>query len=124
MGILARLIGKSPSRNQLSSNKKSAALYRAVQIVPSIVGCCSEAKVSAPRRYLSNEVPGLPLESCDFGDCQCTYQLFDDRRADLRRASDIGFDIAASLRTGVDLRSEGVDRRKRSKTQAQYLTGR
>lgn len=115
MSILARLIGKSPARNQPSSNNQPTARYRGVQIVPGLEGCCREAKVAASRRYLSHEVPGLPHESCDFHNCQCTYQLFDDRRADLRRASDISFDIAGSLRTGVDPRSKAGDRRRTGK---------
>ena len=112
MGILARLTGKSPAHKQPSSNTKSTALYRGVQIIPSIEGCCREAKAAASHRYLSYEIPRLPLESCDFANCQCTYELFDDRRAELRRASDIGFDMASSLRTDDDLRCEASDRRK------------
>jgi len=114
MGILARLTGKSPAYNQPSSNKKPTALYRAVQVVPSVEGCCSEAKVAASYRYLSNEVPRLPLELCDFDNCQCTYQLFDDRRTDLRRAADTGYDMASSFRNEADLRKPTGDRRKTS----------
>jgi hypothetical protein len=114
MGILAKLTGKKQLNEQSSDSTKSTALYRAVQIVPGIEGCCTEAKAAVTSRYLSHEVPRLPLESCDFNNCQCTYQLFDDRRADLRRASDTGFDMASSLRTAADLRSQASDRRKTS----------
>ena len=112
MGLLARLTGKSPARKQPSSNTKSTAKYRGVQIVPSIEGCCSEVKEVSRRRYLSNEIPRLPLESCDADKCQCTYKLFDDRRIDLRRAADIGFDMASSFGIETDLREEAGDRRK------------
>jgi hypothetical protein len=114
MGILARLTGKTPEREQPSNNTKSTALYRGVQVIPSSEGCCREAKVAASQRYLSHEIPRLPLESCDFENCQCTYELFNDRRAEPRRASDIGYDMASSLRSEVDLRSEICDRRRTS----------
>ena len=111
MGLLARFTGKSPVNKQPSSNTKPTALYRAVQIVPSFEGCCREAKQVASKRYLSHEIPRLPLESCDSDKCQCTYKLFEDRRADLRRASDTGFDMASSYRSETDLRQDSCDRR-------------
>lgn len=114
MGILAKITGKSLALKQASSKLKSTALYRGVQITPGIEGCCSEAKEATSHRYLSHEIPRLPFASCDFVNCLCTYELFDDRRSDLRRASDIGFDITSSLRTDVDLRRETSDRRKAS----------
>ena len=112
MGLLARLTSKSPAHKQSTSTTKPTALYRGVQIVPSIEGCCIEAKEVSSKRYLSHEIPRLPLESCDFDNCQCTYKLFDDRRNDLRRASDTGFDVASSFLVETDMRQEAGDRRK------------
>lgn len=114
MGLLARLSGKTPEPRKSSSNTKPTALYRGVQIVPGSEGCCGEAKMATSRRYLSHEIQRLPLESCDFVNCQCTYKLFDDRRTDLRRTSDISFDLASSLRIDEDQRREACDRRKTS----------
>lgn len=111
MGLLARLTGKSPAHKQPSRNTKPTALYRGVKIVPSIEGCCREAKEVSSKCYLSHEIPRLPLESCDFDKCLCTFKLFEDRRADLRRASDTGFDMASSYRNETDLRQESGDRR-------------
>ncbi len=112
MGILAKLTGKKPENEQPTSKTKSTASYRGVQIVPGSEGCCKEATDISSHRYLPHEIPRIPLESCDFGNCQCKYKLFDDRRTDLRRASDVGFDWQSSLRTEVDQRSNDGDRRK------------
>lgn len=114
MGLLARLTGKSSAPKEPSNNTKSTALYRGVQIVPGNEGCCKDAKAVTSQRYLSHEIPRLPLESCDFDNCQCTYKLFDDRRIDLRRAADTGFDMASSFRNETDLRQKDSDRRKTS----------
>lgn len=111
MGLLAKLTGSSRSREQSSAEKKTAAAYRAVEVVPSAEGCCKAATEIAGRRYLSNEVPRLPLDQCDAANCLCTYQLYDDRRMDARRASDIGYDIASELRNTENRRTDSGGRR-------------
>ncbi|MDX1516732.1 MAG: hypothetical protein R3288_07825 [Woeseiaceae bacterium] len=73
--------------------------------------CCQAAETIAGQRYLSDEVPRLPLDHCDSEICACSYQLFDDRRTDPRRASDVGYDIASEVRTGENRRVEPAGRR-------------
>ena len=86
----------------ISRRKKSSAKlakgseFRAVEIVTQ-PGCCSAATALAGQRFLSNDVPLLPLKDCTAASCECSYQLMDDRRSDVRRASDVAYDIASDL---------------------------
>ncbi|MBT8103172.1 MAG: hypothetical protein KJO95_09405 [Gammaproteobacteria bacterium] len=59
--------------------------------------CCQAIQAIADQRFLSEDTPMLPLRSCDAATCNCTYERFDDRRTDSRRASDVGFDMASQL---------------------------
>lgn len=104
MGLLAKLTGKSRSRDQSTAAKKMSAAYRAVEVVPGTDGCCQVARSLTGQRHLSHEVPRLPLDECDSANCLCSYQLFDDRRMDARRTSDVGYDLASELRTADNRR--------------------
>ena len=122
MGLLARFLGRSEVRERSKAVVESGARYRGVQIIAGADGCCRtvrerchrertdgccrEAEVAAEDRFLAHQVPRLPLDGCDRERCSCTYRLFDDRRTDLRRASDVAFDIAAELRTAPNRRNE------------------
>ncbi|MCP4299598.1 MAG: hypothetical protein GY783_03355 [Gammaproteobacteria bacterium] len=53
----------------------------------------------------------LPLAGCEAADCRCTYKRFDDRRTDLRRASDTGFDMATQLHDEENRASTSPGRR-------------
>lgn len=112
MGLLARFLGRSEVREQSKAIVANGARYRGVQIVVGTGGCCQEAEIAAKDRYLACEVPRLPLDGCDRARCSCTYKLFDDRRTELRRASDVAFDIAAELRTAPNRRSLGGRRHR------------
>ncbi len=54
--------------------------YRGVEVHPGTLGCCGAVREIRGKRFLSDEVPSLPLQGCDAEDCGCTYELFADRR--------------------------------------------
>ena len=100
MGLLAKLTGKRSLRaNAAKKNGSQKSKYRGVQIDANNAECCSAAKEVAGKRFLSDEVPVLPLEDCDAVECRCTYELYDDRRTDVRRASDLAYDLASEFHT-------------------------
>ena len=106
MGLLAKLVARASAIRQPTINKSAASAYRGVQVLTSVEGCCRAAESITGNRFLADEVPRLPLEGCDFAGCQCTYKLFDDRRAEPRRSSDVGYDFASERRTAQDRRSK------------------
>jgi len=112
MGWLAKLTGTSGTDDHSEPKPEPASRYRGVQVVANADGCCRAVDAIAGQRYLPQQVPKLPLEGCDFANCQCTYQLFNDRRTDLRRASDISYDIASELHSAENRRTESVGRRE------------
>lgn len=105
MGLLAKLTGRSGGEDRLQKIKATAAKYRGVQVVPHPDGCCGAAADIAGRRYLAHQVPRFPLDGCDAAECRCSYKLFTDRRTDLRRASDVAYDIASELRNADNRRA-------------------
>lgn len=61
--------------------------------------CCEAARCVAGIRYLSDEAPRLPLESCTNSErCQCVYRHFSDRRTEVRRDTDAGLPPRPVLR--------------------------
>ena len=113
MGFLARLAGRqtaSPKKAANDCNYESSK-YRGVQVTASTDACCEAAKAISGKRFLSDNVPMLPLDDCDANNCQCTYKLYDDRRTDCRRASDLGSDIATQLSENSHRNSELAGRR-------------
>lgn len=99
MGFIADLIGKKSVTAEKTAPKRinHKSKYRGVQVNPRAEDCCEVVRAAVGTRYLSNNVPTLPLEGCDAVDCNCTYELFDDRRTDYRRAVDVMFGIASQL---------------------------
>jgi len=99
MGFVANLMGKKSAAAKKTAPKRvnHKSKYRGVQVNPRAKDCCDVVRAAVGSRYLSNSVPTLPLEGCDAADCQCTYELFDDRRTDFRRAADVMFGIASQL---------------------------
>jgi len=102
MGFLSNLIG-SKEKFQRAGGKTNKATsnqskFRGVQLNPNNDDCCEAVRESICKRFLSNQVPMLPLTGCDSGDCRCTYQLYDDRRTDIRRAGDVVHDLLGQLR--------------------------
>lgn len=99
MGILAILRrGQSTKSDRVDTRESEpGSRFRGVEIIPGEDGCCGAAAELTGKRMLSHEVPKLPLTDCTAAECRCTYQLFDDRRTDVRRASDEVYDIASVL---------------------------
>ncbi len=54
--------------------------YRGVEVHAGALGCCAAVREIRGKRFLSDEVPALPLPGCNAEDCGCTYELFADRR--------------------------------------------
>ncbi len=74
---LARLLFGSGKPKAATGGRSS---YRAVEVLPGHDGCCMEAEKILGKRYLSDEVPMLPVPGCDAESCGCTYKLYADRR--------------------------------------------
>lgn len=87
---------------QKSSLMTETARYRGVQVVADSETCCQAANAVEGQRFLLSQVPMLPLAECDAADCRCTYERFDDRRTDVRRASDVAFDLAGQFQEQED----------------------
>ena len=112
MGLLAKLTGRATALEPRSRKAKPTSLYRGVLIVAGDEGCCRSARILAGQRFLTDEIPKLPLDKCDVSECRCSYKLFDDRRTGERRLSDFSFDIISELRINENQRSGGGDRRR------------
>ncbi len=112
MGLLAKLTGRSGTRNESTQTTTNASRYRGVQINADGEDCCAAVLAIAGTRFLAHQVPKLPLENCESSNCRCSFELFDDRRTDLRRASDFGYDIASELRASENRRGGPGGRRE------------
>ncbi|MDH3616722.1 MAG: hypothetical protein OEQ90_09645 [Gammaproteobacteria bacterium] len=86
--------------------------YRGVEVISNQNECCEAAKAIAGQRFLTDQLPMLPLSDCDVAECACTYKRFEDRRTDPRRASDLSFDMASQFRD--DNHRDSTSRGRRS----------
>ncbi len=69
---------------------------------------CDAAREISGHRFLSEDAPRLPLDSCTCQpDCRCTYQHFKDRRTESRREADLGLPV----RHVLDEKRQGAGRR-------------
>ncbi len=83
-----------PSRKQQSQTSRKHSPYQAASIRPGS-GACQAATRLGAKRFLSSNVPQLPLASCSQDSCACRYQRHVDRRSEEdRRAS---FSMQADL---------------------------
>lgn len=96
MGLIAKLFPKRSSTGAAATTNSNSQ-YRGVQINVDRSNCCAAVRLIDGKRFLSDEVPALPVDHCDVARCQCTYGLFNDRRSDARRTSDVIFDVASQL---------------------------
>jgi hypothetical protein len=71
----------SSSQKTGSTAGKRVEKFRAVSIR---VGprVCTAAKYLRGKRFISTQVPELPLSMCDISDCKCKYVYHKDRRAE------------------------------------------
>lgn len=61
--------------------------FAAAAIVPGSDACCTAVREIAWKRFLSNQVPLIPLRDCGLPSCSCTYRRYPDRRQENRRAA-------------------------------------
>ncbi len=97
MGLFDRFRRKSAGYAKGKPNQLATAddttRFRGVQVVANGEGCCQAARDLEGKRFLLSQVPILPLRGCDTPECKCSYERFEDRRSDLRRAADVSFDV-------------------------------
>jgi len=112
MGFISSLAGiRTKKSTESREQAKQKHKYRGVQVIGQDAECCGAVKAVRGKRYLSEEAPMLPLSGCAATDCQCRYEPFYDRRTELRRTSDVGFDVASQFRQQDNRGSETLDRR-------------
>ncbi len=92
------ILGKIGKALFTSERSNSRSRYRGVQLNFSWPGCCKAIRAVAGVRFLSHEIPRLPLAGCDAADCRCSYELFEDRRTRARRALEATPGIAHQFR--------------------------
>lgn|GEM_PF-615508 len=80
------------------------AAWRFAKIRPGLNACHDVAKLK-DRVFLSGEMPGLPLASCNESDCRCHYIYLADRRSGIDRRDGLA-------RPGEYLASSERDRRR------------
>lgn len=73
--------------------KKMSSKWHAVSIVLQGTSCAA-ATLCRNKRFLSNQLPALPMRDCDrSGSCPCKYKHYEDRRAGVRRTDDVHRDL-------------------------------
>lgn len=86
--------------------------FRAASVQP-CANACEAAQRVACKRVLLEEVPRLPLDSCDrIQDCTCRYEQHTDRRSGEDRREQFG-SLSTSGKIGQDIINmrSGLDRR-------------
>lgn len=113
MGVFDKLFGRqAPATSTPSaSNAASGSEYRGVEVVIDDDHCCTAVKILKGRRFLSDEVPALPVDQCDLATCKCSYKLFNDRRNDVRRTGDLIHDVASEIYTDNNRNDDSTGRR-------------
>ena len=101
--------GGSDSKSSQSKAASQVAVkpdFRAAEVIPGNDGACFAARELAGKRFLTRQVPKIPLRDCNYPNCHCTYRRHRDRRLLNRRASDCGGEVtSARLRPADDRRS-------------------
>jgi len=99
MGFFSKLSGKSAPQASTNVSRPQAKKpsYSGIRINVIPDECCKAARAIMGQRFLTTDAPILPLKDCDAVNCRCAYKRFDDRRTDVRRLSDVGFDMASQL---------------------------
>ncbi len=87
MQISANLTGRHKKQSSDSSEPENSE-FRCVEILAGSLDCCYAVQELLGKRFLSRQIPSLPLDGCDAKDCQCSYELMPDRRTNSRRVSD------------------------------------
>ena len=107
-----------PSRKPQSQASRKHSPYQSASIRPGPEACQTAKRLGA-KRFLSSNVPQLPLASCSQDSCACRYQRHVDRRSEEdRRAS---FSMQADLYSvsgNAERRSGSLGRRSEDKDYA------
>ncbi len=115
--VLVLVLGRSRAANSPPPAKPLPVATRALpRSYPGVAirphpNACDAAWDQKSKRYLTSDVPVLPLEGCDRTTCQCQYVEYSDRRSGkARRATYV---TATGLDTDVtnNQRETGFDRR-------------
>ena len=78
--------------------KKMSSKWHAVSIVLQGTSCAA-ATLCRNQRFLSSQLPSLPLRDCDkAASCPCKYKHYEDRRTGLRRSDDTHRDLRSEFR--------------------------
>jgi hypothetical protein len=70
------------------TDEQGNSRYRCVEVLPGSLDCCQAVQDILGQRFLSKQIPSLPLDACDAQDCRCSYEFLADRRTSVRRVSD------------------------------------
>lgn len=82
MKVLEKLFGK----DRVEAGDYPAK-FRCVKIHPG-PGACAAVLEADGQCYFPDEIPRLPLDGCGTAECQCSYELKDDRRAEDRESTE------------------------------------
>lgn len=111
MGLWA-LFGRIRFLKAAGRRIHSASRYRGVQVIGARAGGCDAVRAIAGQRFLSHEIPTLPLGGCDATACGCSYQPFEDRRTGSRRDSHVISGVTYQYRTWDDRNKASQGRRR------------
>lgn len=75
--------------------------FSGAEIIPHKSSSCHAVRSVAGQRFLSVEVPLIPLRDCDLPKCECTYRRYADRRTSVRRAADLGIGLSRGMVSGA-----------------------
>jgi hypothetical protein len=77
--------------------KKPSSKWHAISIVVQ-ESSCATAALCRNKRFLSAQVPMLPMRECDrAASCPCKFKHFEDRRAAVRRTDDVRHDLRSEF---------------------------
>jgi hypothetical protein len=80
--------------------------YRAAEVIAA-TGACDAARSLMNLRFLTVEVPLLPLKTCDRpASCKCIYRHFDDRRREFPRRGEHAFNALVACTPGPERRTQ------------------
>ncbi len=85
--VAPRVRKTGPVQVKQNQPKRHAHHFFGVIVQPGS-NACDAVKAIAYSRYLSEDAPRLPLPDCNRGECRCTLQPQDDRRAGYDRRGD------------------------------------
>lgn len=102
------------SSSTVAAKPKPVPRYDAVEVVPAAYGACPAVLAIAGKRFLSRELPRLPLPDCDKPHCECGYRRHRDRRAGSRRSGGLQGAKLEIEQEQRDRRTPGIRGRRRT----------